>query len=113
MTEVSPLSAGLQSASGFPFSMQQTEEGQGESQLPLHIKEEEADMVEGATEGKPKKELVPLLGVPDVRVEGHEAHYVTKTTKARWDGKRIVKSYGVQLTLLTTVDERRCDVRNC
>ncbi len=70
-------------------------------------------MVEGGTEVKPKKELVPLLGVPDERVEGHEAHYVTMTTKARWDGKRIVKSYGVQLTLLTTVDERRCDVRNC
>lgn len=91
MTEVSPLSAGLESASGFPFSMQQTEE-QGDSQLPPHIKEEEVDIVEGATEVKPKKELVPLLGVPDVRVEGHEAHYVTKTTKARWDGKRIVKA---------------------
>jgi len=43
-------------------------------------------MVEGGTEVKPSKELVPLLCVPNDRVEGHEAHYVTKTTKARWDG---------------------------
>lgn len=36
----------------------------------------------------PKRELVPLLGVPEgpIRIAGHETHYVTKTTKARWDG---------------------------
>ncbi len=33
---------------------------------------------------KVPKELVPLLGVP-----GDEAHYVTKSTKARWDGELL------------------------
>jgi len=50
-------------------------------------------MVEGGAEVKPKKELVPLLGVPEGRVAGHEAHYVTKTTKARWDGKHLVHGF--------------------
>lgn len=33
---------------------------------------------------KVEKEMVPLLGVP-----GDDAHYVTKSTKARWDGEFI------------------------
>lgn len=75
--------------------------------------EGKAGMVEGGTGVRPNKPLVPLLGVPEGRVEGHEAHYVTTTTKARWDGKRLVFCLGFQFTLLTFVDERRCDVRNC
>ncbi|KIM21305.1 hypothetical protein M408DRAFT_109255 [Serendipita vermifera MAFF 305830] len=35
-----------------------------------------------AVPSKVKKELVPLLGVP-----GEDAHYVTKSTKVRWDGE--------------------------
>lgn len=119
MTEVSPfpspfptLSPGPKSASGFPFSTQRTQEQDG-SQIPSHIKEENADIVEEGTEVKPSKELVPLLHVPNDRVEGHEAHYVTKTTKARWDGKRIVKISGVQIALLISGGESRCNVRNC
>lgn len=34
-----------------------------------------------AVPSKVEKELVPLLGVP-----GEDAHYVTKSTKVRWDG---------------------------
>jgi hypothetical protein len=64
---------------------------QDRPQPPPNVREEKkVDMVEGGSEVRPKKELVPLLGVPEGRVEGHEAHYVTKTTKARWDGKRLV-----------------------
>ena len=100
MTEVSPFPTltlstdpSPKSASAIPFSTQQQtqEKEQANSQPQPDITEEKADMVEGATEGvKPNKALVPLLGVPEGRVEGHEAHYVTKTAKARWDGKRLV-----------------------
>ena len=38
--------------------------------------------------GKVKKEMVPLLGVP---TDG--AQYVTKSTKARWDGKPFLPLY--------------------
>jgi hypothetical protein len=96
MTEVSlfptlSLSPDPKSASGLPFSTQQTQ-AQGDSQPPPPVKEDKQGMVQGGAEVKPSKDLVPLLGVPEGRVEGHEAHYVTKTTKARWDGKRLVKS---------------------
>lgn len=99
MTEVSPFPTltlstdpDPKSASAIPFSTQQHTQKQEQvnSQLQPQITEEKADMVEGDTQVKSNKALVPLLGVPEGRVEGHEAHYVTKTAKARWDGKRLV-----------------------
>jgi hypothetical protein len=103
MTEVSPvstLSPGPKTAPPIPFSTQQQPQERDGSKPQPYITKEKADMVEGGTEVKPTKALVPLLGVPEGRVEGHEAHYVTKTTKARWDGKRLVEHLGFQLTLL-------------
>ena len=93
MTEVSPfptLSADLKSAPGIPFSAQQPQEQGGGSLPPPHVKEENVGMVDSGAGVKQKKELVPLLGVPEGRVAGHETHYVTKTTKARWDGESPV-----------------------
>jgi len=112
MTEVSPfptLSLDPKSPAGIPFSTQPAQE-QDDSQPPPHVKEEMVDKVEGGTQVKPNKALVPLLGVPEGTVEGHETHYVTTTTKARWDGTCLVESL---ITLLTFVDERRRNVRDC
>ena len=54
--------------------------------------EENVGRAEGGAEVRPKKELVPLLGVPEGRITGHEAHYVTATTKARWDGESLAQN---------------------
>lgn len=99
MTEVAPLSvagAGAGAGAGVPSSAQQPLQARGGP----HPRAQEvqgaiADGGAGA-DVRPKKEkekekereLVPLLGVPEGRVAGHEAHYVTTTTKARWDGAR-------------------------
>ena len=67
-----------------PTLMQQAQAQDG-SQLPRHVKNENMERAKESTEMKPKKQLIPLLGVPEGRVAGHGAHYVTATTEARLD----------------------------
>ena len=98
MTEVAPLPLSVASAppasapasagGGAPFAAQQQRQARGGAQ---EVQGAIADGGAGADvrprkEKEKERELVPLLGVPEGRVAGHEAHYVTTTTKARWDG---------------------------
>jgi len=64
---------------------------QDDSQPPPH--EEKVDKVEGGAEVMPNWELVS-----EGRVKGFEAHQTTKMTKARWDGRRLVRDLGFQPT---------------
>ena len=95
MTEVAPLSvAGAGAGAGVPSSAQQLLQARGGPHPRAQdVQGAIADGGAGADvrpkrEKEKERELVPLLGVPEGRVAGHEAHYVTTTTKARWDGAR-------------------------
>lgn len=61
-------------AHAFPFDINPVVEKQLDANTHTGTRWKDAD-------GKTKKEMVPLLGVPS---DG--AQYVTKSTKARWDG---------------------------
>jgi hypothetical protein len=112
MTEVSPfptLLASPKSVPGIPFTAPQTQEEGGPQPSP-YAQEGQLDRIGGSADVAPKKELVPLLGVPEGRVAGHEAHYVTKTTKARWDGKPVHSLLFSSDSSDICVHEYRCHV---